>query len=139
MSVEDVRSDWNTYRLLTKAMFAGINSPRQLEDAMRVIGDFPETRPSEWGEWLRACAFLDALNKAIEVTDVALRSENAFVVAANDVAAKVEVPAPTPEDVAALVTQLGVVNRRIQQDQRFAAALKIGGALADEIGKALKK
>jgi hypothetical protein len=133
MGLQDVRQRWGTYTSLVQAMFTGINDPQKLGNASAVIGEFPAANPREWGDWVNAYGFLASLDNAVSVTDVALRQENAFIVAANELAAKVKLPAPTRVDVTSVVEQLGVVNKRIRQDQRFHAALAIGLAVAGEV------
>ena len=134
MSIEDVRSHWNRFRLQTLVMFTGINRPGRLEDVEANIGPFPK-RLSDRNDWLHACSFLMELERTVEVTDAALRQENGFVAATNEIAAKITLPAPQVSDVNSLLENLKIVNRRIQQDQRFAAAVRVGLALADEIDK----
>jgi hypothetical protein len=138
MSIEDVRSRWNRYRLEATVLYTGINRPNLLDDVEANIGPFPE-HLTKRSEWLHACSFLIALNQAIEVTDGALQRENDFVSATNEIASKVRLPAPAKSDVDSLLRQLHIVNRRIQQDDRWEAALRIGTALADEVGKQLRK
>jgi hypothetical protein len=138
MSIEDVRSRWNQFRLETLVMFTGINKPDQLADVEANIGPFP-SRISERNNWLHAASFLMELERTVEVTDAALRQENQFIAASNEIAAKVTLPAPKASDVKSLLQSLEIVNTRIQQDQRFAAALRVGLALADEIDSRLKK
>jgi hypothetical protein len=138
MSIEDVRSRWGSFQLQTLIMFTGINDPQQLATAQGSIGPFPD-QLSRRNNWLHAAAFLMQLERAVQITDTTLRQENTFVAATNEVAAKVQLPAPKTSDINTLVDNLDVVNQRIQQDQRFSAAVRIGLALADEIDTRLKK
>ena len=138
MSLNDVLTNWSMYEAVTRAMFTSINDPVRMAGIVANIGRFPAKQPAKWGTWLSAAAMLHALDEAVQVTDAALRQENAFIVATNEIAAAVTLPAPTQGQVADLVTQLNVVNNRIKQDQRFAAALGIGMALAGQIEQRLK-
>jgi hypothetical protein len=138
MSIEDVRVHWNQFRVQTLVIFTGINRPDQLEDVEANIGRFPN-RLRDRNEWLHACLFIMNLERTVQVTDAALRQENAFVATSNEIAAKITLPAPQVSDINSLLDTLNIVNRRIQQDQRFAAAVRVGLALADEIGERLKK
>lgn len=139
MSVENVLAKWGTYASVTKVMFTSINDPQRLANAIPVIGPFPADRPADWGDWLNAFSFLGALDDAVQVTDAALRQENAFIAATNAIAAAVRLPAPTQTEINDLLSQLRVVNGRIKQDQRFAAAVAIGVALAGQIQGQLDK
>ena len=138
MSVQDVRTNWSTYGSVAKLMFTSINDPESMANATPVIGPFPADRPTRWGIWLNAFAGLGALEDAVRVTDAALRQENDFIVATNRIAAAVRLPAPTATQIQDLVAQLEVVNDRIKQDQRFAAALAVGVALAGRVETQLK-
>jgi hypothetical protein len=138
MGVQDVRRRWGTYRSLLATMFTGINDPQKLANAIAVVGPLPAAA-QDWGDWVNACSFLIELDTTLAVTDAALRRENDFIAAANSVAAKVTVRAPTALEVDGLLVQLNVVNKRIQQDQRFAAALAIGVAVAGQVREQLAR
>jgi hypothetical protein len=139
MSLQTVRQRWGTYAFVIEAMYTAINDPEQLASATAVIGGFPATRPRDWGDWVNAYRFLVSLGDAVTVTDAALQQQNDFVVASNELAAKVQLPAPTQADVESTINQLGVVNASIKQDERFAAALAIGTAVAGEVKKQLAR
>jgi hypothetical protein len=137
--VQDVLAQWPMYKSVTGVMFLSINKAPQLANVVANIGTFPADQPAEWGTWLEAANFLGQLENAVQVTDAALRQENGFIVATNKIAAAVKLPAPTKIEIDGLVHQLLVVNDRIKQDQRFAAALAVGVALAGQIEGQLKK
>jgi hypothetical protein len=139
MSVHDVLVDWATYGSVTKVLFMQINEPHRLADVIANIGPFPANNPARWRNWLDASSFLLDLENAVQVTDAALRQENAFIAATNQIAATVRLPAPTNAQIQGMVEKLRVVNDGIRQDQRFAAALDIGVALAGQIQGQLAK
>jgi hypothetical protein len=139
MSVQDVLARWGTYRSVPGVMYLSINDSPELADMIANIGPFPVKDPGQWGVWLNASAFLDSLQDAVQVTDAALRQENSFIAATNGIAATVRLPAPTAVQVRNVVNQLDVVNKRIQQDQRFATALAIGVTLAGQVDTQLRK
>ena len=140
MAIDDVIDQWSTtYRRLIKAMFTNINGSVVLDGPASPVEPFPATRPDDWGEWLQSLAFFVGLNIDVQVTDAAFSSAADFMTAANNVAATVQLPAPTHVQVTDLLSQLDVVNRAIREDGRFHTALQIGAALADEIDKKLQK
>ena len=139
MAIDDVRDKWTTYRLLPQVMWANINGKVEINSPRSPVEDFPETKPSRWGEWLQALAFFVGLHEAFAITDAAFAQAAAFMTAANRVAAAVNLEAPKRDEVNDLIAQLNVVNEAIRQDGRFRAALAIGSALADEIEGQLKK
>jgi hypothetical protein len=139
MSISDLLAQWPTYQTLTKAMYLGINFPGDLKNVIDNIGPFPENDPSAWNTWASAYDALGALNDAVQVTDATLQGFADAVAATNKIAATVVLAAPSQQQVADLVNQMNVVNKAIQSDHRFSAALKIGKALAGTINANLKK
>ena len=139
MSVQDVLANWATYGSVTKVLFTQINETQRLADVIANIGPFPAKQPARWRNWLDAASFLGDLENAVQVTDIALRQMNTFIAATNGIAAAVRLPAPTNAQIQGLVQELSVVNAAIKQDQRFAAALAIGEALAGQIQGQLAK
>jgi len=73
------------------------------------------------------------------VTDAALKAEVSFISATNSIAAVITLAAPSKPQVSNLVAQLAVVNKAIQSDERFTAALQIAKALSNNISSNLKK
>ena len=139
MSIDHVLARWSTYQLMIKAVYAGVNDPQTLEDAIANIGPFPQSDPGGWNIWLTALDGLNILAGAVEVTDAALQAEANFIAATNSIAASVKLSAPSQPEVTNLIAQLNVVNKAIQSDQRFHAALQIGKALTNNISSNLKK
>ncbi len=138
MSLNDVLNRWPTYQGLVKTVFSLIDDPSRMSTAVANFGPFPSD-PSEWDSWLSAYQGLAALEDAVKVTDAALQRMADFVAATNSIAAAVTLAAPGNQEIADLITQLNVVNKAIQQDQRFHAALKIAKVLASNISSTLKK
>jgi hypothetical protein len=139
MSIDHVLAQWSTYQLMIKAVYTGINDPQTLEDAIANVGPFPTADPSKWNIWMNALDGLNILADAVEVTDAALQVEVDFIAATNSIAAATKLSAPSQLEVANLISQLNIVNKAIQSDQRFHAALQIGKALANSISSNLKK
>jgi hypothetical protein len=139
MSIDHVLAQWSTYQLMIKAVYTGVNDPQTLEDAIASIGPFPQSDPGEWNTWLTALDGSNILAGAVEVTDAALQAEANFIAATNSIAASVKLSAPSQPEVTNLIAQLNVINRAIQSDQRFHAALQIGKALANNMSSNLKK
>ena len=138
MAIQDVRGEWPTYRLLTKAVYVGINDPNSLDTAVANIGSLPSD-PGEWDDWLHALAFIVGLHNAVAITNAALQQQAIVIAATNKIAAAVQLPGPGQADVTSLINQLQIVNAAIQQDQRFHEALKIGKALAANLDGTFKK
>jgi hypothetical protein len=139
MSINNVLAQWSTYQLMIKAVLTGINDPQTLDDAIADIGPFPQSDPGEWNNWMTELDGLGTLQDAVQVTDAALQAEVNFIAATNSVAAAIKLPAPSQPEVSSLLGQLNVVNKAIQSDERFAAALQIGKALTSNISSNLKK
>lgn len=137
MSLDHVQQRWRLYRLLVKIMFANINGKVELNTPASPVPPFPK-KASDWGGWALGVSFLVDIARERAITDQALLQAAGMLAAARDLASAIEVHRPTRQTVDSLLEKLEIVNDRVQQDNRFHAALEIGMAVAAEVGRRRK-
>lgn len=121
-----------------KIMLIGINDPDRLAGVAAVIRAFPTEKPVEWGLGERL-QNAHVLRRCCEGYRCGTEARECVIVASNEIAAAVTLRAPTQLEITRVIEQLGDVNARIKQDQRFAAALAIGVAVAGEVRSQLSR
>ena len=136
MSLTNVKNDWSLYQDLWKIMIAALNKKIVLNSPASPVSPFPKNDKSQWRKWARAVKGVIALEENLEITDVALKQNTALLAAHHKAAAAVSVGSPQESEVKDFLDNLELVNKEVQKDQRFHAALDIGEALAGAIKQA---
>lgn len=126
---------WATHALMLRIFIEALNGRVVLSGPLRNVPKFDPTDPSSWTDWAIAVNHLIMLDENAELTDTALVGAVGILGAAHQVAAAVELPALTQEQIDHVIDSLEVINERIKQDQRFDAALTLSKAIVDELKK----
>jgi hypothetical protein len=117
-------------------MTAALNGEIVLNSPASPVSPFPKSDKNQWRKWARAVKSVIALEENLEITDAALQQNIALLYAHHRAASAVSVGSPQESDVKDFVDNLELVNKEVQKDQRFHAALDIGEALAGAIKQA---
>ena len=136
MSLTDVKNDWSLYQDLRKIMTTVLNGEIVLNSPASPVSPFPKNDKSQWRMWARAVKGVIALEDNLAIIDAALQQNAILLAAHHRVAAAVSVGSPQKSDVKDFLDNLELVNKEVQKDQRFHAALDIGEALAGAIKQA---
>jgi hypothetical protein len=136
MSLATVKNEWSLFQDLWEIWTAALEEKIVLNSPDSPVRSFPKNDKRQWPEWIQEVKEVLSVRENLEVTDTALREGTDLLAAHHRAAAAVSVSVPSDDDVKKLTENLELVNKEVQKDQRFHAALDIGEALAGAIKQA---